>query len=365
MNDKWMKLLLRWKNIPKVELSRTSFEIAGYPHLENVSSNILAFYFCDENEHNLGDLFLKSILEIISNSNHDSSSFENITVQKEITTDEGKRIDLIIETPEYLIGIENKLFSWLHNDLTNYRKHLENSKKYDKQKIFAVVLSLNRLDDDFSRNKINSNEFINITYDDLFSRVRKNIGDYINNSNERYSRILLEYIETIENLKGRNMENREMELFFQEHKEDLNELTHKYNEYLQSISNKIYDLKNIMSELEFSRTFNREWIYNKCCLVYDYLIDNHSVSIDTYIGTDGWYVELFGRNTKSSSYINTELISNHELLSIVNNNLKKSGRNGIIIYENKDINAIESTSKKLLELIVFLEKIKSNKGSNV
>ena len=272
---------------------------------------------------------------------------------------------MIIETPEYLIGIENKLFSWLHNDLTNYRKHLENSKKYDKQKIFAVVLSLNRLDDDFSRNKINSNEFINITYDDLFSRVRKNIGDYINNSNERYSRILLEYIETIENLKGRNMENREMELFFQEHKEDLNELTHKYNEYLQSISNKIYDLKNIMSELEFSRTFNREWIYNKCCLVYDYLIDNHSVSIDTYIGTDGWYVELFGRNTKSSSYINTELISNHELLSIVNNNLKKSGRNGIIIYENKDINAIESTSKKLLELIVFLEKIKSDKGSNV
>ena len=119
MVDSWLKLLLKWKNIPKIETNRTSFEIAGYPHLESVSSNILTFYFNDGNEHNLKCLLFKSLLEIILSEKLENQFFENISVQKEITTDEDKRIDLIIETPEYLIGIENKLFNWLHNDLSN------------------------------------------------------------------------------------------------------------------------------------------------------------------------------------------------------------------------------------------------------
>ena len=34
----------------------TMFEICGFPHYENVVSNVLAFFFDDKNNHNLNGL---------------------------------------------------------------------------------------------------------------------------------------------------------------------------------------------------------------------------------------------------------------------------------------------------------------------
>ena len=120
-----------------------------------------------------------------------------------------------------------------------------------------------------------------------------------------------------------------------------------------------------MSNRDSAKTFNNtEWIYDRCCLVYDYVIENKKVSIDTYIGTDGWSVEIFGRNAPSSSYLNSDLSLDKRFTKIIGNKIKKSDRNGIIIFETSEINAIEQTSKILFELIDFLETIKAEKEKN-
>jgi len=43
--------------------TKTFMQVTGYPHFENVCSNILAFFFNPKEEHNLNDLFIWSLLE--------------------------------------------------------------------------------------------------------------------------------------------------------------------------------------------------------------------------------------------------------------------------------------------------------------
>lgn len=42
------------------------FSVSGYPHYENVISNILSFFFDYNEKHQLGDLWLKSLLNCYS-----------------------------------------------------------------------------------------------------------------------------------------------------------------------------------------------------------------------------------------------------------------------------------------------------------
>ena len=46
-----------YNRIPKKE--KTFMEVSGYPHYENVCSNILSFYFNPNEEHRLNDTVLK------------------------------------------------------------------------------------------------------------------------------------------------------------------------------------------------------------------------------------------------------------------------------------------------------------------
>ena len=39
------------------------FEVAGFPHYENVASSILAFFFDTNEEHGLRDLWIRSLME--------------------------------------------------------------------------------------------------------------------------------------------------------------------------------------------------------------------------------------------------------------------------------------------------------------
>ena len=69
--QEYSELLQEFNSLPKLNKSKSNksqsiFNIAGYPHYENVASNILAFYFNPDNEHGLGNLLLHSLLSLIN-----------------------------------------------------------------------------------------------------------------------------------------------------------------------------------------------------------------------------------------------------------------------------------------------------------
>jgi len=142
-------------------------EISGYPHYENVCSNILKFYLDPTNEHGLKDLVLNSLLHLIDKDFHFDLDFEQIEVYREHKTINDNRLDLVVLTDNYAIGIENKIFHHLHNDLTDYKNTVK-SFCYNSRKPVCIVLSLNKLTSPEDIKKIAINDFVTLLMSRFF-----------------------------------------------------------------------------------------------------------------------------------------------------------------------------------------------------
>ena len=101
-------------------ISHNFLEISGYPHYENVVSNILAFYFDSNEEHNLNELVVKSLIECYENIHEpkieitkEISSYElqNGDIEIREHNADGKRIDILLVLDNCLIIIENKIYA--------------------------------------------------------------------------------------------------------------------------------------------------------------------------------------------------------------------------------------------------------------
>jgi len=105
------------------------FSISGFPHYEDVLSNWYAFFMDPSGPHGLGTLFLEVLLEL-ANAKDNVTIGSSMAVRRELTTPEGKAIDLVVhdgeETGDGVQGamnaivIENKVYHHLNNRLDLY-----------------------------------------------------------------------------------------------------------------------------------------------------------------------------------------------------------------------------------------------------
>jgi hypothetical protein len=123
------KLLLKLQraNLDKPKRRATFMEVAGIQHREVTISKVLAFLMESEAEHGMGDLWIRSLLEAAANTDErfnlealqtfpTSCSTEVVTANVERSL----RIDIVAETPDLVLGIENKMGASLYNDLEAY-----------------------------------------------------------------------------------------------------------------------------------------------------------------------------------------------------------------------------------------------------
>ena len=104
---------------------KTFMEVSGYPHYENVCSNILSFYLKPKEEHKLDDLVVKALIKTIQlKTNIRDINSSNFDVFREYTTQKGNRIDIVLKNDEIVIGIENKIKASVYNDLEDYANTL-------------------------------------------------------------------------------------------------------------------------------------------------------------------------------------------------------------------------------------------------
>lgn len=210
----------------------TFLEIARCPHIENVWSNILAFYLNPNNEHNTYELLLKTVFET-AGKKINISDLKNIYVQTEYPTKSGNRIDIIVFSHDFILGIENKVNAGLYNDLEDYAGTLEGLAKFQNIPVVKIVLSKNK-------NKM-TNGFINILYSDLIKNIKKSIGNYTAYSNTKYLIFLLDFIKNIEkNLNSKSMsENLEVVNFFHKNVDKISRLIEYHNKFESDLINKM------------------------------------------------------------------------------------------------------------------------------
>lgn len=164
----------RFLDVNKKEV--TFYDVAGFPHFENVMSNVLKFFFDTNEEHGFGDIWLRSLLEVYnekSGANINISDLDTQDIQREYSNGNDKRIDLLIRSNSLIVVIENKIYvDASYNPLKKYNESAENYAKESnmREPIYVrIILSV------FSQDR-NDNGFINITYKELFSKLDPNIS---------------------------------------------------------------------------------------------------------------------------------------------------------------------------------------------
>ena len=154
-----------------VERSQTFMEIAGYPHYENVCSNFLAFFFDPEGSHGLGSLFLDALADSVSITGGEEGLGGNVSVEREVSTDKGNRIDILIKSDSYAVLIENKIFAAVANPFKDYAEYLDNLKNengeaYAEDKKTKILLTL------YPSSEGAEWCFVNLTHADFASTIR-------------------------------------------------------------------------------------------------------------------------------------------------------------------------------------------------
>ncbi|MCL1827801.1 MAG: PD-(D/E)XK nuclease family protein, partial [Candidatus Cloacimonetes bacterium] len=200
--NKFNELFKKFSNYPHniKNTLQTFLEVTRYPHYEKVSSNILAYFLNASGQHGMKDLFLKSLVETVIDNQYLTDNMETQVIT-EYPTLKGGRIDILIETDLFLIIIENKINAPVYNNLEDYYITIEEVKKENIENtktIIPIVLSIN---EDNYLNTEKSSEFYYITYEKFLSRVKANLGDYIDTANSEWLIFLRNFINTMQNLR--------------------------------------------------------------------------------------------------------------------------------------------------------------------
>ncbi len=249
--ERYKSLISEYTKIPKSGiLPPTLLEITGQHYKELVFSNLLSFFLDERKEHGLKDLFFTALLEAYD-SDIVTDAYNVADVRTEERTDKNNRIDLLIETDRHVIGIENKVYAKIGNDLKDYSNYVkkvarENGNQRNEIKILLTLRELSKKD----QRRATETNFKIIRYSELIDRIRTSIGDYVFEAESRYVMLLYEFINTIYRLeRGPQMDEKFVQ-FVSENEKEINELyndTYKFKGELRAIVKK---LQNELSERE-------------------------------------------------------------------------------------------------------------------
>lgn len=219
--DKGLELLSDWlkrqNDLPKKRIHKeTLLDIAGIDHLENHWSDIYAYFFNQKASHGLSRLFIDSLQDILCSKTRLSPlAMKTFSILREngVQDEKGntKRIDLLLQTEDEAIIIENKVYAALYNRLDLYWSK-PNVPEENKR---GIVLSL-------WATPVKSHGFVNITHEEFAHAIEKNLPKYFVNANPKALILLQDFIQNINNVT--HSMNEEEVYFYFENREKINRL---------------------------------------------------------------------------------------------------------------------------------------------
>lgn len=326
-----------YKKIPKKE--KTFMDVSGYPHFENVCSNILAFYFNPSEEHKLKNLFINSFIKILGNKNLDIKVIdenEKIEIDREYTTLKGNRIDIVIQNNNFVIGIENKIDAGIYNDLEDYSATLN---KLNKNSI-KVLLSLYD-----SSSIIKDTEFINITYEEFFNQLKIDLLNY--QDNNKWIIFLNEFIKNLENCEGEGEMEEDVINWLNENKDKLEEL-----DKIREIAHKIIEKKEeeLKALLEDKLRVNYIKIWKGNNEMTCYIDSPNKYHVDANLTPEGWRIGLFSWTVSKNNEVQ-QMIRNSDY------NLIEDDGSHRILFKYDFNTPLDILLEKIIEVYEYMEQL--------
>ena len=278
----------------------TYFEICRFPHYENVVSNVLAYFLDDENHHNLDGLVAKSLFQACEFQ--DLAFDTQFLVEREVRTDKGKYIDILLSNEACSIVIENKIWAPLDNDLHDYLSYARSRNSNTR----GIVLSMRQI-------KTGNKDFINVTYSKFLAEIRRNIGSYISHNSTQNLNLLVHLINTLENLESGVKMNNEFVEFLKTNPEKVEELASELKLYHDDLRKTVVKVNAIVRD-KIQQLSVKQWhvrtlpkLHDIC--VSDFItIDDKAIAIDSVVNFGGWEFQVFPRGKVAGNISPSDLL---------------------------------------------------------
>ena len=342
---KFENLLKEASNIvEKIPIKEKTFmDISGYPYYENVCSNILAFYFKPKEEHKLKEIALESLIKVVNNKNistniefDDFYSIDNEDVKREYITSKGNRIDLVIQNDNIVIGIENKLEAEVYNDLTDYANTLNKL----NVKSIKILLSLHN-----NIGAVENTEFINVTYQEYFAQLKKDLNK-IQDKNNKWYIFLEEFIKNLESFEGELKMEEEIIRWLRENRKEIEELDKIREIAYKSMEKTQEELKTLLEE-RLKVNYIKIWKGNNNISCY---IDSpYKYHADAKLSPDGWKIGIFTWTTTNSNRIKQIILNS-------NYNIIEDDGKHRWLYTFGYNTPVEEILNKIIEINNYMEK---------
>lgn len=207
--------LFNYNPAPRTEYAPDLFSLSGFPHYEDVLSNWYAFFFRSEEKHGFGRLFIHALLDLIRAKTAgvpDSFIDHNVQCRREVQTDKGNYIDLVlydeesdVNTFNQAILIENKVYHFLHNDLNDYYRSIKTGADDHKQGVLMTLWPQNNLPP----------EYVNITHRAFIAKVLELLPRYWGSAGEKYLIYLKDIEQNIQRLTSEMQMNTNIRFYFE------------------------------------------------------------------------------------------------------------------------------------------------------
>ncbi|HUR42185.1 MAG TPA: PD-(D/E)XK nuclease family protein [Verrucomicrobiae bacterium] len=291
----FFRLLLDYGALPPQAPNASIFDVAGYPHHENLCSNVMAFFLDPRREHGLRDTVLRCLLKCTGQPPAAQIGFAKVT--RETATDTKKRLDIVIVTDNVVVGIENKIFHGLNNDLADYHAALSRLANNERPLVVGVVLSLWPIE----ASKLG--QFVNVTYSQLWHVVKSEIGMELSSANSKWICYLSDLMRTTDALSGGgSMEITERDKFFIENFAAVQRLLDDRQSLMDRIALHVEKLEGSIAGQPPLPSFSERKIYKTNCIAQDFALSGRKVVFDLVADPRGWQLQIFGRNRASLSY---------------------------------------------------------------
>jgi hypothetical protein len=278
-----VELLDAVRGLPAKLPPPTLLEVAGYAHLENVASNIMAFFLNPGEQHGLGPLFLDALFATLGIAGSTAAA----KVEREVATRKRNRIDLVVETPSYLIGIENKVYAGLSNPLDDYAAFLRERASQSNKTLVLALLACREGDDP-------GHEFKRISHGHLVREARAKLREQLRDG--RFPILMEDFLDTMANLDGGTlMDPRWMQLFA-DRRQDLTVLLRHTTRFKAKLRERVDDLATAARLDGYANVVQWKWCEDDD--LYDILVndvtcsDGLHVAVDAVASPTGWTLEM-------------------------------------------------------------------------
>jgi hypothetical protein len=284
-------LLDEFHQLPRrIDPLPTLLEIAGCPHYENVCSNILAFFFDSRKPHGLGTLFVDALAQVLGIDNREGAIGGEIVVEREVTTRNGNRLDILIQTDNWIFLIENKIFSAAGNpfgDYAGYIKDLWPKNRATEKILLTPARTTDGAEDGFK----------NVLHRELVGKVRALLGQYATAADTRYLIFVLDFLNTLDNLQRSTAMDEAFVKLLADRCENVEDLLRQISTFKDEIRSKITELASVT---RFQGRPNvRQWPWRDRGRLLDVLVHEIKLSsgllvrIDTIIRPKGWEIQIY------------------------------------------------------------------------